>query len=253
MVLATLIQILTGLLVPVLLARAVHRRWGVPWRLALPGVAAGLLALLAGFAVQGGVVAGVTTAPDNLVLPVFAGALGIGQGIVAALLLVAALVWLAPGARTFPPVLMIGAGFGGAEMMLRAGLAALVLIANMQLDWFPPAEGAITPEERAAQTTNLQSYFATPPGEPLLEAAGALGKIAHGIAVAVLVGTMFLTGQVGWFFGGLFWAALGQIGAVLFGGGGLLVGAAWWVILGAISVGLVLRQARRRWPVGMRE
>ncbi|MBN2472476.1 MAG: hypothetical protein JXN59_17245 [Anaerolineae bacterium] len=252
MVFTTLLQILTGLLLPPLLARAVHRRWGVPWRLLLPGAAAGLAGLLLGVVVQGGAVAGVLAAPDALALPVFAGTLGIGQGMAVALLLAAAFQWLARGARAFPPAAMIAVGFGGAEMMLRAGLAALVLIANIQLDWLPPPEESLTPEEWAAQTANLEAYFATPPAQPLLEAVSALGRIAHGIAVAVLVGTMFLTGEVGWFFAGFFWAALARIGAVFFGGSAQ-IGAAWWLIMGAVSVAVIARRARRRWPLGGRD
>ncbi len=252
MVFTTLLQILTGLLLPPLLARAIHRRWGVAWRLLLPGAAAGLAALLLGVAVQGGAVAGVLAAPGSLALPIFAGVLGIGQGIAVALLLVAVFEWLAPGARHFPPVAMIAMGFGGAEMMLRAGLAALVLIANLQLDWLPPPPDALTPEEWAAQTANLEAYFSTPAVEPLLEAVGALGRIAHGIAVAVLVGMMFLTGQVGWFFGGFFWAALARIGAVFFGASAQ-VGAAWWLLVGVISAVVIARRAQRRWPLGGRD
>lgn len=252
MVITTLLQILTGLLLPPLLARTIHRRWDVPWRLLLPGVLAGLVAQIVGGFVQGGVALSILNAPASLALPIFAGALGIGLGLLSVLLLVAALGWLAPTARTLPAVAMVSVGFGGTELVIRAVLAGLLFISSVQLAWAPPETWDLPPDEAATRQANIDAYFGTPAVDPLLEAVGALGKLAHGIAVAVLVGTLFLTGQVGWAFAGWFWSGFATIGAVMFGTGGVLVGAVWWAIIGGVSVWIVARQARRRWPVGLR-
>ncbi|GAB4574140.1 MAG: hypothetical protein Kow0077_19180 [Anaerolineae bacterium] len=245
MVLATLVQILVGLLAPVLLARVIHRRWGTNRALVIPGALAGLGLLVLNALVQAIVARGVLAAPVSSALPIFAGLLGAAQGLLAALALVAVFVWLAPGARRLARVLMVGVGFGGAELTMRAVLAALVLAANLQLALFPP-EG-VPPSDPAIldQQAQVEAYFATPPSGPLWEAVGAAGRLAHGVTVAVLVGTLFLTGEVGWFFGGWFWAALGAIGAVLFGQAGPASGALWWAMLGGISVVIVLRRLRR--------
>lgn len=251
MVITTLLHIVTGLLVAPLLARAIHRRWDVPWRLLLPGVLAGLVAQIGGGFVQSAVARSILGSPESLALPIFAALLGMGLGLLAILLLVMALGWLAPTARTFPTVAMVGVGYGGAELVVRAVLAALLLIATLQIASTPAEDWDLPPAEAATQQANLDAYFSTPASGPLLDAVSALGKLAHGVAVAVLVGTMFLTGQVGWAFAGWFWAGFATIGAVLFGGGAAVVLATWWVVIGAASVWLVIRQARRRWPVGL--
>ncbi len=244
MIVATLAQILAGLLTPLLLALLIRRRWGVSCTLILPGAIAGLIMELLAVPLQGGVAFGLAAVPDIFTLPVFAGVSGFASGLAAALLLTAAFAWLARNARTAPQVLMVGVGYGGAGIALRATLAALVLIANLQLAWTPLEDQNLSPEEAAARQAALDAYFATPPGQPLMEAVGALGRILHGLAAAALVGGMFLTGQVGWFFGGLLWVAVAVSGAALFGPLGVAAGAVWWALLGAGGAVIVWRRRR---------
>jgi len=241
---ATLVQILAGLLAPLLLARLIRRRWGVSWALILPGAIAGLVMELLAVPLQSGVILGLAAVPDAMLLPVFAGVFGFASGLAAALLLTAAFAWLARGARTAPQVLMVGVGYGGAGIAMRAVLAALVLIANLQLAGTPPQDWALSPEETAERQAALDAYFATPPHLPLLEAVGALGRILHGLAAAALVGGMFLTGRVGWFFGGLLWAAVAAAGVALFGPLGTAAGAVWWALLGVGGVIILWRRRR---------
>ena len=186
MVITTLIQILAGLLTPVLLARLLHHRADVPYLLVVPGIIAALVALLITRLLDGGVLSLLSGAPTLFTLPIYSGGVGLIGGLVAAFALVAAFVWLAPAARTFPRVLMIGIGFGSAEVAFRAALAALVLFANVQLYFFPPAPGDLTPEEFAAQQAPVEAYFATPATQSLLDTVVALGRIAQGVSVVVL-------------------------------------------------------------------
>ncbi len=244
MILATFVQILIGLLTPLLLAHLIRRHRGISWALILPGAIAGLVMELLAVPLQGGVIFGLAAVPDALLLPVFAGVFGFASGLAAALLLTAAFAWLARGARTTPAVLMVGVGYGGAGIAMRAALAALVLVANLQLAGTPPEDWGLPPAETSARQAALDAYFATPAHRPLLEAAGALGRILHGLAAAALVGRMFLSGQVGWFFGGLFWVGVAAAGATLFGPLGAVAGTVWWALLGAGGVVIVWRHWR---------
>lgn len=244
MIVATLAQVLAGLLVPLLLAILIRRQWGVSWVLILPGAIAGLIMELLAVPLPGGVAFALATMPAAFTLPVFAGVSGFAAGLAAALLLTAAFAWLAHNARTAPQVLMVGVGYGGAGIAMRAALAALVLIANLQLAGMPLESRSLSPEEVAARQAALDAYFATPPELPLLEALGALGRILHGLAAAALVGGMFLTGQIGWFFGGLLWVAVAVSGAALFGPLGTAAGAVWWALLGAGGAVIVWRRRR---------
>lgn len=244
MIVATLAQILAGLLTPLLLAILIRRRWRTSRALILPGAIAGLIMELLAAPLQGSVAVGLAVMPDIFTLPVFAGVFGFASGLAAALLLTAIFAWLARGARTVPQVLMVGVGYGGAGIVMRAILATLVLIANLQLAWTPLEDGGLSPQEIAARQAALDVYFATPPGQPLLEAVGALGRVLHGLAAAMLVGGMFLTGQVGWFFGGLLWVAVAVSGAVLFGPLDAMAGTVWWALLGAGGTVIIWRLRR---------
>ncbi|NPV65838.1 MAG: hypothetical protein HPY64_01690 [Anaerolineae bacterium] len=244
MIVATLAQVLAGLLAPLLLAILIRRRWGISWALILPGAIAGLIMELLAAPLQSSVIFALAAVPDAFTLPVFAGVSGFASGLAAALLLTAAFAWLARNARTTPQVLMIGVGYGGAGIAMRAALAALVLAANLQLAGTPPEDWRLSPAETAARQAALDIYFATPPDQPLLEAVGALGRILHGLAAAALVGGMFLSGQVGWFFGGLLWVAVAVSGAALFGPLGAAAGAVWWALLGAGGAVIVWRCRR---------
>ncbi len=216
----TIPYLLVGLGVPALLAYCLHRQRDINYGLALPGMIAGTTALIAGALLQAAVaqamVGAATAGLPAGGLPLFAGLVGFPGGLLIAGLLTAILLWLAPGARTYPALLMIGVGYGGTEIAIRA---ILTLIAALQ------ASGAADPA--------LSAY-------PLLEVIAALSRLASGVAVTLLIGSMFLTGAVGWFFAGTLWAALLLIGPIFFGHGGPLPAAIWWTGAGAISLFLIL-------------
>ncbi len=245
MLITAVVQVLVGLLTPVLLARIIHRRWDVPCALLLPGAIAGLAALLLGALLEGGVLAALTFLPDVLNLPVYAGVLGFLTGLLSAGLITVALIWLAPGARSAPQIAMLGAGYGGAEMVMRAVLAGMVLVANFQLVDKPVEDWSLPPDEVTTRQAEVEAYFDTPAIEPLLESVVALGKIALGLSLALLVGSMFVTGEIGWFFGAVIWGAVGVIGPLMFARGGPMSSAVWWAIVGAASVVIAIRRSRR--------
>ncbi len=241
LLLTTILQIVVGLAAPLLLARFTHRRWAVPYALLAPGVIVALVVQIAGVllgALLGGGAALLAASSGSGGAPsfVFVGVLGLLSGFLIAGALAAALVWLAPGAATVPQMAMIGVGYGGAEVMLRAVLAALLLIANLRLIETPPARWNLPPEEVAARQADLDAYFARDPVEPLLEAGVALARLALGLALTLLVGRMFLTGEVGWFFGAALWGAVATAGQALFSRGGLFPSAVWWAFAGAVSL-----------------
>lgn len=253
--LATLIQAAAGLLVPLGLAARIRRREDAPYVLLLPGVIAALAVQIVGFLLElllsGGLV---TLAASGLggseAVPslLFAGVLGLASGFLTAGALTAAFVYLAPGARTVRQTALVGVGFGGMEVALRAGLAALVLFANLDLVSRPASEwGDLSIEEIRAHQADLDAYFDRSPAEPLLEIVPALGRLALGITLAVLVGTMFRTGEIGLFFSAALWGALTTAGPLLFTRAGPLGGAIIWGLIGGASL-LILRQTARRAP-----
>jgi len=165
--LTTLIQAAAGLLVPVGLAMFLRRRGKAPYTLLVPGVIAALAVQIVGFLLEallgGGLVTlaasglGASEAAPSLL---FAGVLGTASGFLTAGALTAVFVYLAPGARTVRQVALVGVGFGGVEVVLRAGLAALVLFANLSLLDRPAGEwGDLPIEEIRARQADLDDYF----------------------------------------------------------------------------------------------
>ena len=251
--LTTLIQIAAGALVPLALATVIHRRWAVPLALVIPGALAALAVQIVGFLLEallgGGVVtlAGSGLGPaDALPTLVFAGAVGFLSGLLTAGALTAALVWLAPGARTAPQIALIGVGFGGMDVILRAVLAALVLFGNLRLVNRPADEWGLPIEEVRARRAAIADYFSRPPAEPLLEIVVVAARLAVGVALAALVGAMFWTGETGWFFGGVLWGAIITAGPVIFARAGPLPTAIWWAVVGLVSLALLGRAISRR-------
>jgi hypothetical protein len=246
MLLLTLaIQIATGLLLPLLLARSLNHRRKVLYWLLLPGAIAGLALLLITPLADGLAARAAIALPASIAEPGLAVLIGLAGGLLAAFLLVIIFRFAARTVVTVPEALMVGLGVGGAQVMVRAALALLLLIANFRLIDQAPEEWGIPAEDIPARQADLDAYFTRAPIEPLADAGVAVAQLALYAALTVLLAAMFFTAQVGWFFITWGWGAVAEAGPVLFGRAGPTVLAIWWAIVGVFSLALIVTAARR--------
>ena len=217
----------------------------MPYRLLLPGAMAGLILLLVVPLAERAAAYAAITLPASIAEPGLAVLIGLGSGLLAAVLLAVIFRYVAPAVVTIPEALMVGLGVGGAQVMIRAGFALLLLIANFRLVDRPPENWGIPAEDIPARQADLDAYFTRPPAEPLADAGVALAQVALFAALTVLVAAMFFTAQVGWFFVAWGWGALAGAGPVLFGRAGPVALAIWWALVGAFSLALMISAGRR--------
>lgn len=253
LLLATLAQVLIGLGAPIFLARRLSRsRDDVFPALALPGVVIALGILIARTALEvllgGGAALLAAAGTGDAAAPTFAFLAGIGitGGFVTAGGIALGLRFLARGVRSPRGLAVIGIGVGGTEVALRAVFVLLLLIANLRLDASAPNEWDLPDDQIAARQAELDAYFARSPAEPLLDSLIALGRIALGVALTLVVGRAFRTREVGYWFGAALWAMITTAGELLFTQAGPGIALVWWIGVGAVSLVIARRVGANR-------
>ena len=198
------------ILMPVLLAVYLARKFGVSWRIWGIGCATFIFSQVGHIPFNYGLdylFQFLPQFPEGVGLFLNSVILGLSAGLWEEIARYATYRWWARDARSWSKALMLGAGHGGIEAIL-LGLLVLLGFVNVVAATNMDLNAALPPEQAQLAQEQIQSYWSAPWYATLLGAVERFFALIIHLSLSVLVLQVFTRKQIRWLWLAVLWHAL---------------------------------------------